>query len=74
MNCYLCEAAQGAGGTHLGVSSAVGVCKGCGIGLCFRHAHRSVRAGGLVCLDCRQRAEVVEGQQEMVAADAARHF
>jgi hypothetical protein len=74
MNCYICETAPGAGGTRLGTWSAIGVCTSCGIGLCFRHAHRSTRTGGLFCDDCRRRAEddAAKASQESVAATARR--
>jgi hypothetical protein len=68
MNCYLCHEAPGPGGTSLGVMSAVGICKGCGIGLCPRHGQRSPRTGVLFCPDCGRTEQSTSSEEYRGAA------
>lgn len=52
MDCYVCNAAPGPGGTRYGVRPAVGTCHTCGIGICAVHAERGAAPGlPLLCPD-----------------------
>jgi hypothetical protein len=55
MNCYYCEIGPHPGGVRYGGTPAVGVCQGCGAGLCLEHAHRAGPAMPLLCPDCARR-------------------
>ena len=74
MNCYICESTPSAGGTCLGIASAVGICKGCGIGVCAHHGQRSSSTSfALLCSDCCERVEQIAVEETLreVAAESA---
>ncbi len=53
MECYLCIQDPRPGGTSHGVRAAVGICQGCGIGVCLGHSRKAATAGApLLCVDC----------------------
>ena len=53
MNCYICTLDSHPGGTHYGVSPAIGLCHTCGIGLCLTHSRKAEAPGApLHCPEC----------------------
>lgn len=71
MNCYLCEEAPSPGGTRIRNMTADGICKGCGIGVCRRHGHRSSHTGhALYCPECQARAERESKDKQVVIRSA----
>lgn len=51
MHCYFCETGERPGGMRFGIRQAVGVCQGCGIGVCAEHGRRD-QSGRLLCGIC----------------------
>lgn len=53
MNCFICETAPKPNGTHYNVSTAIGICHHCGIGVCIAHGHKASEPGSpLLCISC----------------------
>ena len=52
MNCYLCES-EHQGTLRYGIQLAVGICQGCGVGVCLEHSRKADRPGApLLCAGC----------------------
>lgn len=66
MNCLYCfTSSRSAGGTGLGVATAVAICHGCGAGLCLGHL---VSGPEILCLGCSERLSVPSASHEKGSA------
>jgi hypothetical protein len=68
MICYYCDLECGAGGTHLGVRPAIGVCADCGVGLCSTHARSDGPGTPLHCPELETRQERTSAQRHPAPA------
>lgn len=54
MNCYFCSQRR-PGGTRFGATTAIGICRNCGVGVCEEQGHKASYPGALLlCDDCAQ--------------------
>ena len=73
MNCFICETAPKPNGTYYAVSTAIGICHHCGIGVCATHGHKASEPGSpLLCINCEllQKTPLSQSTQRSAGAKA----